>query len=437
MRHPANTTLMAVLIAVAMFAVVTATVQAQEGPFYDTNEERLEEGKNLLVTETGHTNLELEDKAGQTITCTGAQVASGALVDGSSGANSGTGKEVVEYTGCGVTGNGAECKVEGNKIITTALKTTLGYGSESREEPILELLAPVSGATLAEPKFGGSCTVSSTKITGSVIGEMKPEDESEEKEVKFTKAEKRIWTESSGKLTSALGKLEAFGSAATEETSDETDTKQPVAILTGYTTALCSARLTMFFSKCNELAYFAEGQKFTGKLVGELTISAGAQSITCTESSSEFKLGKNPSSGKLIFGISEISFAACKTHLGEVCTVTAPAAGNTAPPWEGWLIWLQSTPLGINGFLTAKPVTFKSKCGLLECSFVATGIGKSMAAGFFNANDTNKPAVSELAELQFKAEMTSGIGCSGKVELQAVYGLTPVVLVENLYLARA
>jgi hypothetical protein len=433
MRAMVRIAILSTLASVATCAGATAVAQAHEGPFYEVGEERLEEGATAEATEAAKTSLKLEAKSGQVITCTGAHFAGGATLDGSSGDNAGTSKETIEYTGCTVTGNGSGCKVEGEKITTNALKTTLGYSSEGREAPVLELLEPASGKVIAEPKFGGEkCTAKSTKVSGTVIGELpSTEFEGTEEELQVTKTERTTWTESGGKLTSTKGALEAFGTSATEEAQDEIQTKAPVSVLVGNSTSMCQIPLTEFLTKCNNVGgYFPEGEEFKSKNLGDFEITKGAERLQCGESSVKFEIGENPSARSLAAEITEMTFDSCTVGILD-CTMTAVGL-----PWSSSIIWTKIGTTGTNGFQTFRTIRFKLNCGAEECTYTGAGLATSIPAGIFNANDTNKPVAEPngRGELEFsKAKMNAGGVCGGVVEVFGVYNIVPDNAAKNVY----
>ena len=438
MTFTAKATPILVLVMVALNLAVTASAQATvEGPFYAVTEERLLSGETREVTDTAKSSFKLEAKSGIVISCTGTKSASGAVLDGSSGANPGTSTQTIDYTGCTVTGNGSSCKVEGEKIVTTSLKTTLGYATESREPPILEIVEPVSGTTIAEPKFGGTCTFASTKITGSAIGEaVSPEEETTDKELKFSKTSKKIWKESGGTLTSKTAGLEAFGTTATEEATEEVDTKQAVPILWNFSASLCNTAPAEGTVTCKALTYFGNGEEFKGQLSGEFKITDGANTIACTESTLKLISGENPKSPNVPAKVEAMTFGGCKLG-AKACTLVAPKPGVMFP-WEGSFNWIKIGTTGINGFLTMRTFSIKATCEGEFCVYEGAGLSKSVAAGIFNANDTNKPIATEQAVLQFKASLVNAVEgmCSGKGEVVGDYSLTPKEAGKKLYVAK-
>jgi hypothetical protein len=425
----------------AVGAAATMPALAVQGPYYDINEERLEQGEALEAKDESQSSLKIEGKSGQVITCTGAHALSGALLDGSSGLTGSTSKERSEYTGCKVSGNGSGCNVEGEKITTATTKVALGYSNSSREGPALEILEPLTGKTFAEAKFTGTCTVSSTKLLGAVVGEaVEPELESTAKAIRFTKTAKTLWLEASDKLTSAKSSLEAFGGAATEEVTDDVDTKSGVSIQWLEMSAVCNTALTEFLTQCNRAHYFPANEEFKGKALGALTLTGGGNTISCTGSEATLKLDENGGAGATAtLSITGMTFAGCE-NAGEACELTTPVAGLPQPPWSGVLIWTRAMQVGRNGFLSSRKVNFNAECGMLgECAYESAGLSSSIGAPIYNADDTNKPAPSEQAELQYqKAPMRAigmGMGCSGPAELSVIYSLTPEAAGTKFYLA--
>ena len=137
-----------------------AAQAATEGPYYSVSGKRLPAGETREVKVTVKERFVLRTPAaGTVVTCTGTSVAPGATTYGSSGANPGTSKGVVEFSGCTVTGNGENCKVESEKIKTNTVKGILGYASPSRGGPLLVLFGPSAEGNLVTVKFTGTCTI--------------------------------------------------------------------------------------------------------------------------------------------------------------------------------------------------------------------------------------------------------------------------------------
>ena len=201
---------LAVLAMVALSAATAAAAQATEGPYYSVSGKRLPAGETKEVKVKAVGNFVLRTPAaGTVVTCTGMLVGPGATTYGFSGANPGTSKGVVEFSGCTVTGNGEKCGVEHEEIKTNTIKGILGYSSESRTGPLLVLFEPSSGTNFVTVKFTGTCTIASSPATGSVIGEVAEASEKTVNTLKFTTTKKTIWLEEAGKLTSVKAEVKA------------------------------------------------------------------------------------------------------------------------------------------------------------------------------------------------------------------------------------
>jgi hypothetical protein len=437
MRSATKVAFVAMLAVAIASIILTATAQAAEGPFYQPSGLRLEEKETLEEQEVAKSSFKVEYTGG-TITCTSAPFAAGATLNGSSGANASTSTETIEFSGCTVTGNGSECKVEGEKIKTASLKSTLGYANEKRELPLLEIIEPVSGKAIAEVKFSGKCTVSATKVTGAVVGEVvKPEEEGTEKELKITKAARTIWTESGGKLTSTKPTLEVLGLAATEEETDELQTKDaPMTlgpVIDTFPSSLCESE--PMGSKCHAGTYWAEGTKFKLESISELEISKTGKVIKCETSDGEFTLGKNPEEGALSIKVTSLTFGGCKLNGTTACTLTVPAAGELEPPWTGALEWTTSASVGPNGSLRIGTLSIKASCGAEgECSYSGNRPNKTLGGYLYNPGVSNKPVpLYPWSEVKFQTWSAAGVNCSGFVDLAVVYAVIPTR--ENVYLA--
>jgi hypothetical protein len=137
------------IVALTLCAVASTVAHANEGegPDYAVEGERLEEGETLKVQATTKGSFTLTAGT-DAITCKGMGFNSGATIDGSTGPNASKSNELVEYTKCSVTGNGSGCAVEGEKITTAPVASTLGFGNSSKSGPILLLLEPETGKPL-------------------------------------------------------------------------------------------------------------------------------------------------------------------------------------------------------------------------------------------------------------------------------------------------
>jgi len=163
-----------VLLALFAFSAIAATAAQAEGPangpYWSIEGTRLAAGKTFEITAKATSNQVLT--AGTDIvTCTGFKLKPGAVLLGSNGKEPGKSDETIEYTGCTVTGNGTGCAVENGTVTTEPLTNELAY-AENEKSLVVEF-DPVKGATLATLKFkaetGGTCSVTSTKVTGLVI----------------------------------------------------------------------------------------------------------------------------------------------------------------------------------------------------------------------------------------------------------------------------
>jgi hypothetical protein len=208
-----------------------------------TTEKWIPPAESLLVLASAKTT--------QKLTAMGVSVACGALtlpeenqrqLNGTTGKNSGTSKEVVEYTGCSVEGNGSGCEVaSGKSLRTKPIVNTLAYSSATRTGPLLILLEPASGKVFASISFnpheGGSCTMSTATVEGSVVGQAfaggKPvevghnEVLTTKNELVFSSSKSLVaFVEREGVLRSVKPKLSIFGLSASIEgtTVEEAET---------------------------------------------------------------------------------------------------------------------------------------------------------------------------------------------------------------------
>lgn len=205
------------LALVAMFALsaaAAAVAQATEGPFWSVGGSRLLAGETREVKAKAKKEFVLRTKTtGTVIKCTGTSLASGATINGSTGANAGTSREVILYTGCSVAGNGTGCEVLNNTITTNTVENILGFATSGREGPLLILFKPVSGTNFVTVKFTaktGTCTLTLTPVSGTAVGEAVGSGENTVNNISFVTAKKTIWTEASGTLTETKAELKAF-----------------------------------------------------------------------------------------------------------------------------------------------------------------------------------------------------------------------------------
>jgi hypothetical protein len=166
---------LAVLGAVLALSAVTATAaQATvEGPFFKVSGARLASGSTKVLKGKARTSIEfIQPSFGIHVTCSQMAYATGAKINGSSGANSATSEGTVEFSGCQVSGDGPGCEIENEKITTSLLKGTLGYATSSRTGRLLLMLKPKTGSTFMGITFvGAECThqVGTILITGGII----------------------------------------------------------------------------------------------------------------------------------------------------------------------------------------------------------------------------------------------------------------------------
>ena len=226
----------ALLAVFAMSAVVAVAAQATEGPFWKVNGARLAAGQVALILASAKKTFTLQNPVSKVkIECSAFNLSEHSTLNGSSGANAGTSKEVIEYSGCtgGAKEEGLNCKPTGGKITTTLVTNTLGYSNDNKTNSlILVLFKPSTGTTFTTITFEGTnCFAASTAVTGSTIGEArvngagitvgggtsKGEIEALSGEVKFTVGNKSILVENGGLLTNTKSGLTAFGTAASLE----------------------------------------------------------------------------------------------------------------------------------------------------------------------------------------------------------------------------
>jgi hypothetical protein len=169
--------LCAALFAASCIVAITPAL-ATEGPFYKTLGRRVRNGLSpgVEVKAAVDNYLLRATISGKvvTVTCTDSKFLGGATIDGSTGGNSSTSKEQIEFTGCSQTGNGnVECTVTGGKITTNALKNTLGYSEAERKGNIQFMFKPESGNEIATVAFTGgiACIESAIVLTGSFVAE--------------------------------------------------------------------------------------------------------------------------------------------------------------------------------------------------------------------------------------------------------------------------
>jgi hypothetical protein len=221
-------------VAVFLAGAATATTAqaTTEGPAYTVEEEVLGGGTTKEVTATDAAAFTLRNKTEKIkVECRALKLKPGATLNGTEPGSSGTSNETLELSQC--EGGAKEesltgCEPEGGKLTSVALQNTLGFASSTRTGPLLVLVAPEAGTTLATVKFtGGKCVSASATLSGKLIGAAysggaaveagNNEVESVKGELRFASAGKTIWLESSGSLSSVKSTLTAFETEATLE----------------------------------------------------------------------------------------------------------------------------------------------------------------------------------------------------------------------------
>ncbi len=223
----------ALLAVFALSAVVAVAAQGTEGPYWKVGGARLAAGQTTGVLSEAKKAFTLFNPVAKVkIECKALKLGAGSTLNGSSGANAGTSKEVIEYSECkggGKEESLTECEPVGNKITTEPVTNTLGYSKDEKlTSLVLVLFKPVTGGTFVTINFTGkNCFASSTAVTGTVIGE--PQVNGQPIEVDhepaptahgvlvFTPAKRTILVETGGKLTTTTSGLTAFGTASTLE----------------------------------------------------------------------------------------------------------------------------------------------------------------------------------------------------------------------------
>jgi hypothetical protein len=230
------------LLAISISAVSASAALAVFAPHYHVNEKFLKE-KEFDEIEGANNGNQVFKEASFTIACeTHVFHANSKILGGEPG----TSEEIIEFSNCSITGNGAKCVItsvagaKNEKIVTNNLKNEGVYlkfaaGAEKKGTPIGFLFKPITGTVLAtvkfEPATGGTCTVAETKIEGSVAGESlsekkvvaygENEKEAEVNEITFPgKTITTVWGVAKEELDAEAGnkvELKAFGLKATFE----------------------------------------------------------------------------------------------------------------------------------------------------------------------------------------------------------------------------
>jgi hypothetical protein len=382
-----------VLMLCPTFASV-ASAEVGEGPYYTTESERLEESETLAVKAKAKESFVITTSKG-TITCTGLKFKEGATIAGSSGPNGGTSNETFEFSGCTVTGNGATCKVEGEKFSTNALVNKLGFSTSTKSGKVLVLYQPKEGKAIATPKFSGTCTVTSTTIEGSLVGEefvagkvveVGGESAGEKNEVHFTTTKTTIWTESSEALTENSPTLSAFGASATFKGVAEEE------LLAGL----------VWGGEARERVWWVGGAKLTTLVPPEKTL-AGAASLSGFElvGRSGPKPTINCTGAKTASGTIKNRIEVNTELIFEGCTVTSPENCQVGEEKVVGKFRFKS----LEGKLEYETVTFRERVlGTPIAKFELTGTGCT-EAGIYKVTGTFKLALRtpENAEAEKKA----------------------------------
>jgi hypothetical protein len=247
-----------VLAALAVFAlgaISSTAAQASEGPFYRICEKVAEgkfkdiECKEPGTAAPGWNKIRLEEKQTheitvamsskeyvlangvQTLRCKKQKAEKGAVIVGSTGMNAGGSEETLVFEECTVEGNGAGCKLEGEKIKTEPIKNTLDFAKEKVEKGDVHLIMfePVTTTVFTKLKFEGvGCTLKTATVEGKVGAQLdngkqellkleENEELSEKNLVRFPATLlKEEWVEKGGKREKVALSLKSFGKAATK-----------------------------------------------------------------------------------------------------------------------------------------------------------------------------------------------------------------------------
>lgn len=170
MRSKIRTYVLAFVAVLAVSAGAASAAQATEGPFSKVA------GTRLLAGETKELKARLSREYVLTfgtfeIKCHKQKLAAGAELQGSTGANAGASKETIVFEECTITGNGEGCSIEGGKITTNPLTSTLAYETNTRTGKLLLFFKPTTGTAFATVHFTGTCTVSPMLFEGSVAAQ--------------------------------------------------------------------------------------------------------------------------------------------------------------------------------------------------------------------------------------------------------------------------
>jgi hypothetical protein len=163
--------LLPAVFSIALCGVATSSAFATEDPYYKVGGARLKSGATTEVGLKAVSNQVFKtSSAGITITCTGVAASKGSTLNGSDAGEPGTSAGKIEYSGCTVAGNGANCEVTAKAIVTNALKDELELATDAPVigTKILDLFKAASGGVIATINFVGSdCKISQTSLEGT------------------------------------------------------------------------------------------------------------------------------------------------------------------------------------------------------------------------------------------------------------------------------
>jgi hypothetical protein len=168
----------------ALSAIATTAAQAKAGPFYKIGGIRLAAGEKEEISATAQKPFILS-ATGVTITCQKIKVKAGAEIIGSSGTNSSTSKETIEFEECVLKGNGIRCRLpiaDKGVITTESVKNTLDYPKKTpaKGDSKLVLFQPQAGSVFVkinvEAENPKGCTIEGgLAVEGSVAAEAQNE----------------------------------------------------------------------------------------------------------------------------------------------------------------------------------------------------------------------------------------------------------------------
>lgn len=170
---------LALVVVFALSAMVASAAQAVTAPFFTVGGTRLVAGKTHNIDARAAGSFVLTTPAlGVTITCTSLNVLKGVLL-GSNAGQPGKDNEINVFSGCTVTGAGANCKVV-QPIETKPLVSEL-VEIDGTKEALGEEFKPASGTEFVGLKFEGSeCLIKETPVTGQVVAQIVTDNTAEE-----------------------------------------------------------------------------------------------------------------------------------------------------------------------------------------------------------------------------------------------------------------